>query len=153
MTKILFLCHGNICRSPMAEFVMKKLVSDAGLTHRYVIDSAAVSREEIGNPIYPPARRTLNQHAIPFSDHRARQVTDADCASYDLIVCMDASNIRILNRHCPQAIPSGKVHLLMDYAAQHRDVADPWYTDDFETTYRDLMTGCQALLQTLEGER
>lgn len=149
MTSILFLCHGNICRSPMAEFVMKELVRRVGREQEFVIDSAAVSLEEIGNPIYPPAQRTLRAHGIPFDDHRARRVTTADYASYDLLVCMDDSNIRLLRRIIGCEPDPDRVRLLLSFAGIDRSVADPWYTDDFEATYRDLITGCTALLEQL----
>lgn len=149
MTSILFLCHGNICRSPMAEFVMKDLVHRAGRDHEFVIDSAAVSLEEIGNPIYPPAQRTLRAHGIPFTDHRARRVTLDDYHRYDLLVCMDESNIRLLRYIIDQEPDADRVRLLLSFAGNPRSVADPWYTDDFETTFRDLLEGCTALLASI----
>ena len=146
MTRILFLCHGNICRSPMAEFILKALIKAEGLDGQYHIESAAVSAEEIGNPIYPPARRCLSQHGIPFdSDKRARQITRADYARFDRILCMDASNLRWLRRIIPDD-PERKIHLLMSYTGAGRDVADPWYTGDFETAFQDILEGCEAML-------
>ena len=146
MTKILFICHGNICRSPMAEFLLKAMVKARGLEDRYYIESAAVSTEEIGNPIYPPARRCLSQHGVWFDPGRqARQVTRADYVRFDRLICMDASNLRLLRRIIPDD-PDGKVHLMMSYAGKGRDVADPWYTGDFETTFQDLLEACEAML-------
>ncbi len=146
MKRILFICHGNICRSPMAEFVMKDLVKKAGLEHQFEIASAAVSREELGNPVYPPARRKLAEHGIRCDGKTARQVTAADYAKYDHLVCMDRSNLRLLDRIIGSD-PEAKVSLLLDHAGIHRDVADPWYTGDFEATWNDVLTGCAALLQ------
>ncbi len=149
MKKILFVCHGNICRSPMAEFVMKDLVERAGLSDLYHIESAAVSTEEIGNPIYPPAKRCLEQHGVWFDPaKRARQVTRADYNRFDCIICMDASNLRLIRRIIPED-PDGKIGLLLSYADIHRDVADPWYTGDFEATWRDVLLGCQCLLKEI----
>ena len=146
MTKILFICHGNICRSPMAEFLLKAMVKARGLEDRYYIESAAVSTEEIGNPIYPPAKRCLSQHGVWFDPGRqARQVTRADYGRFDRLICMDASNLRLLRRIIPDD-PDGKVHLMMSYAGKGRDVADPWYTGDFETTFQDLLEACEAML-------
>lgn len=144
--RVLFVCHGNICRSPMAEFILKALVKARGLESRYHIESAAVSREEIGHPIYPPARRCLSRHGIWFSpEKRARQVTRADYDRFDRIICMDASNLRWIERVIPED-PEGKIHLMMSYTGVGRDVADPWYTGDFEETFRDLLEGCEAML-------
>ena len=146
-TRLLFVCHGNICRSPMAEFIMKSLVRDDGTA--FHIESAAVSTEEIGNPIYPPAQRCLRRHGIPFDpEKRARQVRRADYAAFDRILCMDASNLRLIRRIIPED-PEGKIGLLMACAGSARDVADPWYTGDFETAYEDILAGCQALRNTL----
>lgn len=147
MKRILFVCHGNICRSPMAEFVMKDLVEKAGLGDQYYIESAAVSTEEIGNPIYPPAKRCLTGHDIWFDPaKRARQITKADYNRFDSIICMDVSNMRLIRRIIPED-PDNKIHLMMSYAGIDRDVADPWYTGDFEATWRDVLLGCQCLMQ------
>ncbi|MBO7561687.1 MAG: low molecular weight phosphotyrosine protein phosphatase [Bacteroidales bacterium] len=145
---VLFVCHGNICRSPMAEFILKDMVKKAG-REDFFIESAAVSREEIGNPIYPPAKRCLSEHGVPFdSGKTARQVVAADYERFDLIVCMDEWNVRLLKKIIPSD-PSGKIRLMMSFAGINRDVADPWYTGDFEKTYQDLMVGCRALLEKL----
>ena len=146
MTRILFLCHGNICRNPMAEFVMKDLVAKAGRAAEFDIASAAVSTEEIGNDIYPPAKRTMTSHGVAFCRRVARQVTRGDYAHYDALICMDRSNLRWLDRIIG-ADTEGKVSLLMDHVGESRDVADPWYTGDFEATYRDVLRGCTALLE------
>ncbi len=141
MLKILFVCHGNICRSPMAEFVMKKLVAERGLENEFEIASAATSTEEIGNDIYPPAKKCLTEHNIPFSPRSARQMTRADYAHYDLIFCMDIMNIRNL-RYILGEGQWPKVNLLLD-----RDVADPWYTGNFEATYKDVVEGCKKIFE------
>ena len=144
--KVLFVCHGNICRSPMAEFIRKALVKARGLEGRYYIESAAVSTEEIGNPIYPPAKRCLNQHGVWFDPRKtAREVTRADYARFDRIIYMDYSNRRWLDRIFG-GDPEGKVHSMMSYAGKSRDVADPWYTGDFERTFQDILEGCEAML-------
>ncbi len=131
----------------MAEFILKALVRAKGLENQYYIESAAVSSEEIGNPVYPPARRCLSQHGVPFSnDKRARQVTRSDYDRFDRIICMDASNLRWLRRIIPQD-PEGKIHLMMSYTGIGRDVADPWYTGDFEAAFQDILAGCEAMLR------
>ena len=148
MTRILFICHGNICRSPMAEFVMKDLVKKAGLSPQFYIDSAATSREEIGNPVYPPARRKLAEHGVPCGGHAARQLTGGDYAEYDLLIGMDQANLRNMRRICG-GDPEGKLHLLLDFAERQGDIEDPWYTDDFDRAYRDILRGCEGLLRNL----
>ena len=152
MVKILFVCHGNICRSPMAEFVMKKYVKDAGLEREFEIRSAATSREEIGNPVYPPARRKLAEHGMSCSGKTAVQMTAADYSRYDYIVIMDSYNHRNILRIIGSD-PDNKVKRLMDYTDHPRDVADPWYTGDFETTYQDITEGCDALLREIITSR
>ncbi len=181
MIKILFVCHGNICRSPMAEFVMKKMVRDLPTTLSsgtsltaadFEIASAATSTEEIGNPVYPPARRMLARHGIDCSGKTARQMTAADYNHYDYIVLMDQNNLRNLRWILPRDIyerelaqyrdiresaqyrdahesRAHKISLLMDWAGKTRDVADPWYTGDFEATWQDVNEGCKAMLQRL----
>ena len=148
MTKILFVCHGNICRSPMAEFVMKDLVKQAGLEGQFQIASAATSTEEIGNSVYPPARRKLAEHGISCAGKTARQLTKADYAQYDLLIGMDRANIRNMNRICG-GDPDGKIKLLLSYTDRPGDVADPWYTGDFDATWRDVMESCQGLLKSI----
>ena len=148
MKKILFVCHGNICRSPMAEFVMKNLVKNAGLEKEFIIDSAATSTEEIGNGMHYGTRTKLSQMGIPYDDHRARQITRADADAYDLIIGMDQENLFYMDR----ILGSGarpKIHLLLEWAGLKRDIADPWYTGNFEQTYDDIDLGCRALLDDL----
>ena len=145
MTSILFICHGNICRSPMAEFIMKDLVQQAGLEGQFHIESAATSTEEIGNPVYPPARRKLAEHGIDCTGKTARQLTRADYDRYDLLVGMDRANLRNMTRICG-GDPDGKIRLLLDHTDHPGDVADPWYTNDFETTWWDVLAGCHGLL-------
>ena len=148
MIKILFICHGNICRSTMAEYVMKHLVREAGVEGEFCIDSAATSTEEIGNGIHHGTRRKLAQVGIPCGDHRARQVTWRDYEAFDYIIGMDNANIRNLRRMLKND-PEGKISMMLDYTDRPGEVADPWYTGDFEATYRDVLEGCQGLLKKL----
>ena len=148
MIKILFLCHGNICRSPMAEFVLKDMVKKAGLSSGFHIESAAVSAEELGNPVYPPARRELAAHGISCQGKTARLMTRADYDRFDLLVCMDSANLRLMERICG-GDPQGKMSRLLDHTAYPGDVADPWYTGDFSRTWQDVEAGCRALLEKL----
>ena len=143
--KILFVCHGNICRSPMAEFVMKHLVEERGLQDQFEIASAATSTEEIGNPVYPPARRKLAEHGIGCQGKTARQMTMEDYRYYDQIIVMDRNNIRNLKRLLGED-KDHKISLLMDYTNRPGEVADPWYTGDFEATWQDVLEGCEGLL-------
>ena len=152
MIRILFLCHGNICRSPMAEFIMKDLVKKAGLEQSIQIESAATSTEEIGNPVYPPARRKLLEQGIPCGQHAARQMTRADYDRFDLLIGMDRSNLRTMQRICG-GDPDGKLHLLLDFTDRKgEEVADPWYTGDFDATWQDVQRGCRALMKQIEKE-
>ncbi len=146
--RVLFVCHGNICRSPMAEFVMRDMVERAGRTGAIAVASAAVSREELGNPVYPPARRILAAHGIPCEGHAARQMTAQDYDEYDLLIGMDSSNIARMKRICG-GDPDGKISRLLDHTYRPGDVADPWYTGNFEATWRDIEEGCRALLDEL----
>ena len=143
---ILFICHGNICRSPMAEFILKDMVEKAGREGDFEIASAATSTEEIGNDIYPPAKRILTQKGIKFSLRQARQITRKDYDYYDFIIAMDENNLRNLKRMLGEDTEH-KISLMMDYAGKHRDVADPWYTGDFETTFNDITEGCKGFLK------
>lgn len=140
MIKILFICHGNICRSTMGEYILKHLAAEAGIAGEFEIDSAAVSREEIGNPVYPPARRELQRRGVPCGNHRARQVTMEDYSHFDRIYYMDSSNARYLTRMLPH--DPDKIRPLLN-----RDVADPWYTDDFAQAYEDILEGCQKIME------
>ena len=151
MTKILFVCHGNICRSPAAEFVMKELVRRAGLAEDFVIDSAATSAEELGNPVYPPMRRVLREHGIDCAGKTARQLRRSDYADYDLLIGMDEENMWNMRRKFSGDV-DGKLRNLLDYAGRKGEaVADPWYTRDFEQTWDDVLEGCEALLTALTG--
>ena len=143
MIKILFLCHGNICRSPMGEFILKDMVKKRGMAERFEIASAAVSTEEIGNPVYPAARRELQKHGIRCDGHAAHQITRADLDHYDRIYYMDRSNARWLQRLFPGQWQE-KCRPLLE-----RDVADPWYTGDFRQTWDDLVEGCERILEEL----
>ena len=149
--RLLFVCHGNICRSPMAEFVMKALAAKAGLAERLEIASAATSTEEIGNPVYPPAQRKLAEHGIGCAGKTARQMTRRDYEAYDYLIAMDRNNLRNMQRFVGSD-PAGKVSLLMDHTARPGDVADPWYTGDCAATWRDVAEGCAALLEELKGK-
>lgn len=148
--KVLFVCHGNICRSPMAEFLFKQYVKEQGTQNQFEIASAATSQEEIGNPVYPPARKLLLAHGIDPKGKTARQVTKRDLDYYDFIIVMDNSNVRNMYRLFGDECED-KVHKLLDFSTRMGcDIADPWYTDDFETTYRDIMEGIAAFYQTLQ---
>lgn len=146
--KILFICHGNICRSPMAEFVMKDLAAKAGRAAEFHIESAATSREELGNPVYPPARKLLNSKGIDCSGKRARQITKKDYDKFDLLIGMDEMNMVNMRRVFGED-PQGKIHKLLDFTGRPGDVADPWYTEDFEATWRDVLEGCKSLLKQM----
>ena len=151
MTRVLFVCHGNICRSPMAEFVIKDMVHRRGLDDRFEIASAATSREEIGNPVYPPARRKLAEHGISCGGHHARQMTREDYDRYDYIIGMDMANLRNICRITGGDLEH-KVSLLLDHTARAgQEVADPWYTGDFDETWDDVTEGCEQLLAEIEG--
>lgn len=148
MTKILFVCHGNICRSPMAGCIMKQLVQKAGLGEAVYVDSAATSAEELGNPIYPPARRVLEAHGVPLDGHRAVRLQKQDYGRYDYLVGMDTWNMANMQRILG-GDPAGKLHRLLDFAGTGGDIADPWYTGDFETTYEQVVLGCEGLLDRI----
>lgn len=152
MIKILFICHGNICRSPMAEFILKDMIQQQNLTDQFYIASAATSTEEIwngtGNPVYPPARKELARHGISCDGKRAVQLTKADYQGYDYLIGMDHQNLRNMHRILG-GDPEGKLHLLLDYTEQPGDIADPWYTGDFTRTFRDIEIGCKGLLEKL----
>ena len=153
MKKILFVCHGNICRSPMAEYIMKNLVKKAGVEDQFQIASAATSREEIGNPVYPPARRKLAEHGISCGGHAARQLRNSDYEEYDLLIGMDKANLRNMYRICGGDF-DGKMHLLTEYTGKSdQEVADPWYTDDFEATWQDVLAGCQGILKEMRKHK
>ena len=149
MIKILFICHGNICRSPMAEFVLKDMVKKAGLADRFEIASAATSTEEIGNPVHRGTREKLRQVGISVAGKTAVQLRKSDYDKYDYLIGMDEWNIRNMLRMLG-GDPEGKIHKLLEFAGSRRDVADPWYTGDFETTYQDVVTGCKELMKMLK---
>ena len=151
MIKVLFICHGNICRSPMAEFVLKDMVEKRGLSDQFLIESAATSEEEIwngiGNPVYPPARKKLAEHGIDCGGKRARRLTREDYDKFDYLIGMDANNIRNMERMTGHK--GGKISLLLQFAGKTDSIADPWYSGDFDATYRDVVEGCEALLNAI----
>lgn len=154
MIKVLFVCHGNICRSPMAEFILKDMVATRHLADRFYIASAATSTEEIwgdvGNPVYPPAREKLAEHGISCKGKRAVQVKESDYAAYDYLICMDTNNLRNLRRIIGDD-KEGKVSLLLDYTERKgASISDPWYTGDFDITYDDIVEGCEGFLTFLQ---
>ena len=146
MKTILFVCHGNICRSPMAEFIMKDIVKKAGMDDQFHIESAATSTEEIGNSVYPPARRKLAEHGISCEGKTARQMTRSDYDRFDLLVGMDEWNIRNMKR-IAGGDPDRKIFKMLDFTSRHGDVADPWYTGNFDATWRDCLEGCEMIFQ------
>ena len=149
--RILMVCLGNICRSPMAQYVLRYLVHEAGLEDEVFVDSAATSRYQIGDGPHPGTRRVLAEHGIPCGDHRARQMTRADYGRYDLIIGMDEQNTRDIVRMVGRD-RADKVHALLDWSDHPRAIADPWYTGDFQATYADVREGCETLLAWLQGE-
>ena len=148
MVKILFVCHGNICRSPMAEFIFEHLALQAGCRDMFAVSSAATSAEEVGSPVYPPARRMLEKHGIACAGKTARQMTAADYRAHDLLIGMDQANLRNMHRICG-GDPEGKIRTLLSWAGRTDDVADPWYTRDFQAAWDDIFEGCAALLHAL----
>lgn len=151
MTKVLFVCHGNICRSAMAENMFRALLHERGIDW-VSVDSAATSREEIGNPIYLPAREKLEQEGVPVCGHRARQLTKADYKEFDWLIGMDEANMRNMAKICG-GDPAGKMHLFLTLAGEQREIMDPWYTGNFDKTYEDLLRGCEALIEAIAAER
>ncbi len=150
--RLLFVCHGNICRSPMAEFVMKELLRQRGLAAAFEIASAATSREELGNPVYPPARRKLAEHGVSCAGHAARQMTRRDYERFDRILGMDRANVRNIQR-IAGGDPESKISLLLDHAGRPgQEVADPWYTGDFDAAWNDILAGCKGLLEELMAD-
>lgn len=145
MIKILFICHGNICRSPMAEFVLKDMVKKKGITDQFIIDSCATSREEIGNGVHYGTKRKLEEVGISVGEHRARQLTKKDYETFDYLLAMEQTNIRNMIRLLGSD-PQQKMHCLLDYSEHPRDIADPWYTGNFDVTYQDIVEGCEAFL-------
>lgn len=148
MIKILFICHGSICRSPMARYVLRNMVDQMGVGDDFIIESAATSREELGNPVYPPARTKLAEHGIDCRGYAARQMREMDYQEFDYIIGMDHENMYYMKRMWPTD-PEGKLSLLMDYTGHPREVSDPWYTRDFEATWQDVNEGCRGLLQQI----
>ena len=149
MIKVMFVCHGNICRSPMAEFIMKKLVQEIHAESEFLIASSATSTEEIGNPVYPPARKELAKHGISCDGKYAVQLKKSDYDKYDLFLVMDENNLFNICRIFPSD-PKNKVHKLLEYAGRSDDVADPWYTGDFTVAYQDIYDGCTGLLNQIQ---
>lgn len=149
MIKVLFICHGNICRSPMAEYILKDMVRKNGLEDKFYIESAATSYEEIGNPVYPPARAELAKHGIGCRGHSARKLVKADFEEFDYLIAMEEYNLRNIRREFGEALAK-KVSLLLDYTDMPGDIDDPWYTGSFDVTYNEIVMGCEGFLATIE---
>lgn len=148
MIKILFVCHGNICRSPMAEFILKDMVATRGMEAKFHIESAATSYEEIGNPVYPPARAELAKHGISCAGKTARKLVKSDFSEFDYLIAMEEYNLRNIRREFGAEL-SEQVKLLLDYTESPGDIADPWYTGSFDVTYREIVAGCEGFLERL----
>ena len=152
MTKILFVCYGNICRSPMAEYIMRNLVREAGLEGQFRISSAATSREEVGNSVYPLAQKKLSEHGISCAGQMARQLQNRDYDEYDLLIGMDRSNLREMYRICGGDFDD-KMHLLLEFAGRSGEIPDPWYTRDFDAAWTDILDGCRGILERLANRK
>ena len=152
MIKVLFICHGNICRSPMSQYILQDMVNKSHRSSEFEIASAATSTEEIGNPVYPPARRKLAEHGISCVGHHARQMTRRDYEYYDYLIVMDNWNLRNIKRFVPEDT-EGKVYMLRDFTDHPGEIADPWYSGDFETTYQQVVEGCQGLLRHIDKSK
>jgi len=147
MISVMFVCHGNICRSPMAEYIFKKMLAENGLCSSFRVESSAVTTEEIGNDIYPPARKVLARHSVPCPPRGARLITKSDISAFDYVLCMDASNLDKL--YCISSESCGKAHLLGEYGLNGKNIADPWYTGDFDLTYEEIVRCCEVLLEKI----
>jgi len=152
MIKIMFVCHGNICRSPMAEFIMKDIVKKAGCADEFIINSSATSTEEIGNNIYPPAQKELRRRGIPFENHYAVQLKSSDYDQYDLFVLMDSNN-EFNIRRIFMSDPKNKIHKLLEFAGRNDDVSDPWYSRQFDIAFDDIYEGCRCLFEKLDNKK
>ena len=152
MKRIMFVCHGNICRSPMAELVMRRLIEERGLSHKYEVASSATSTEELGSPVYPPAREELARHGISSAGKRAVQLSRSDADKYDMLIGMDSANIRNMHRILGEGA-RGKIYKMMSFAGSDADVADPWYYGGFDRTYREISRAAEALIDMLEREQ
>ncbi len=152
MVKVLMICHGNICRSTMAEFVLKDMVKKQGMEDNFIIDSAGTSSEELGNDTHPGTKRKLYEQNIPFTKQAARRVKKSDYENYDYLICMDSTNLRNLKRIIPHDTDA-KIHLLLEFAGRHDDIADPWYTGNFDVTYDDVVCGCSAFLDEIKRNK
>lgn len=150
MTKIVFVCHGNICRSPMAEFVFKDMLQKEGLFDKVEVESRATSTEEIGSPVYPKAKQELEKHGIGCVGKRAKQLEKSEYNNYDYIIAMDDMNVRNIERITERSVKEGKIKKLLEFAGSKEDISDPWYTRKFDVTYNDILRGCEGLMKVIK---